>query len=265
MFGNKNLKINTTTKVIKYIDVNQLLNELKIVPKDELQKKLIIMCKFFKSIIDNNEDVIQLLTFDSLINILTELEGKIRCFKALNILIIRGLIELSEINQTKLEILNRYIDTDKMVTIIELFSDQKRKYNLIKTYKKPHELTQDQLKNNKYAEWVCDEITTELQPYTSRKPHIYDPKNNSKPIHNITPPRERETTNINKTKEIVKFSYKKLCEKIKNNDINDLVICNYDKNLIDTDFYDIFSMSQEEFYKLPKWKQIQIKKDKHLF
>ncbi len=81
------------------------------------------------------------------------------------------------------------------------------------------------------------------------------------------PTPERRIPQIVSSDEIIIFSYDELVRKINDypKELEGLVHANYEKHLKEDEFIKIFNMTFEDFYRLPKWSQINLKKKYKLF
>ena len=82
-----------------------------------------------------------------------------------------------------------------------------------------------------------------------------------------TPERKNSLIEIPNENEIEFYSYEELIKKINNHpkNINGLMYLNYEKHLNKDEFEKVFKMTQSEFYKLPSWRQKNLKQKYLLF
>jgi len=263
------------------INISKLILDITSIDETEQAKKLITLCHFFSGLLKNSCELVNLLSFDSLTKILISLNGSNRAFKALNILITRDFINPCEIEQHKLNCLynQKVIDKQHLEYIEKIFNNIKKNYIATGIINKPHDLTDEYINNNIHAKWIFDKETYKvlihLPVYQSTiKPEIddfkftsiiYDPKKTTPRNAKDTPVQTNIILNLDESKQLIKYPYDVLCQKIKLGDINDLMICNYEKNLNDDEFINVFCMTKQSFYDLPNWKRKKLKMEKKLF
>jgi hypothetical protein len=110
-----------------------------------------------------------------------------------------------------------------------------------------------------------------LTPKDSKKPEkiiisgsiLNPPKDKRYP----TPERKVQSIEMSESLNIVFYSYEELTKKINQHpkNIEGLIHSNYEKHLNEEEFEKVFKMKQHEFYKLPIWRQLLLKKHYMLF
>ena len=263
---------------------NDTMININNVSDDNLDMKLVFACEFLKDLLVCNA---RCLDFELISKLIVSMKGIKRSSRLLKIIVARKMINPNTINQNSIMILLTKLDnTSSQVT--EDFN------KILKTYKQtnsnrtlvPKDVPEKNLSDDE--KWPSKRQTPfpkrqtpfpklqdpfpKLQdPFPKKKTEkfsTYNPKQNTDK-RSITP--ERIVNKINCANEIKNNTNKQfirledLINKIKTKEIDGLHVGKYEEHLSDEDFKRTFNMTRVEFYKLPKWKQTNMKVTAQLF
>lgn len=239
---------------------NQTLYKINLVSEEDMFNRLLIACDFLKFVL-NTDKYRMCMHFDLASKLIVSMNGSKRSYILTRILLSRNLIDCSTINQQNVDnlLLSLNLKENKLKEQInEMFANYKR----IKSF------------NNFKPRDIYPTHPDEKWPSLSEEPpsniknvnYSYKPKCQTKE-RAFTPERNRDTASYtnHSNKHIEKIPLNELRWRIATKDIDGLYIGNYEKHLSDEDFLEALGINKEDFNKLPKWKQTNIKNKANLF
>lgn len=238
---------------------NQTIDNINSVSDEIINNRLLFACEFLISVLIT-EKYRTCMSFELASTLILSMKGAKRSIIIIRLLLSRNFVEATTITQQNINnlLLSLNLKDNKLnEEINELFVNYKR----VKTYKdlKPADI----YPIHPDDKWPT--FTTQLSLNTPKdNNYIYNPKSITKPRH-FTPERNTERSKYALTSYIDKIPIDELRLKIRNKDIDNLCIGNYETHLSDDDFILTFGITKDEFYELPKWKQTNIKSIAKLF
>jgi hypothetical protein len=235
---------------------NTVIKEINKVDEFDSDNRIILACDLLKTLL--NEKINSCIHFDTACNLVLAMKGSKRATKLLNILVSRKFINPQTITQNNLNSFIRELNTKdhKLNDILTELLVNYKKININNAKNVPRELTNI---INEEENWVVPkEKSIQTKPFVHTVEHSFTKEHT---LINDVPFIEEHSVAQNATK----IPLQELKQLILTKNLGDLIIGHYECHLDDNDFHDAFNMSRNDFYLLPKWKQMRHKIQTKLF